>query len=246
MMSNGAVTVAPVLLSHPSCFSMYRLVLFDLDETLYPRSARLMDQITQRITQYIAERFGVAPEQASALRQHFRGTYGTALRGLMEEGYAIDVDDYFAYVHDIALDGVLTADPQLRQMLLAIPLRRAVLTNSNIEHAVRILRHMDIHDCFERIIDIRALSFKNKPDPLAYALAMEMLNVRPHEVIFVEDTPVNTCAARAVGMTTVLVECEPSDAADYFVNSVTEVGPLIEQLLQAPAARSDGHHPPGH
>jgi putative hydrolase of the HAD superfamily len=201
-----------------------KLILFDLDETLYPRSAALMQQISQRITQYMVEKAGVSAEQANELRAHFRGTYGTALRGLMEEGHPIDVEDYC-------------------EMLLGIPLRRAVLTNSNIEHAERILRHMNIYDCFERVIDIRALGFKNKPDPLAYTLAMKLLDVLPEEVIFVEDTPVNTRAAKAIGMTTILIECAPSDAADYFLDSVMEVGPLVSRLRNMKVMRADDNDP---
>jgi putative hydrolase of the HAD superfamily len=220
-----------------------KLILFDLDETLYPRSAALMQQISQRITQYMVEKAGVSAEQANELRAHFRGTYGTALRGLMEEGHPIDVEDYFQYVHDVELNGRIEADPKLREMLLGIPLRRAVLTNSNIEHAERILRHMNIYDCFERVIDIRALGFKNKPDPLAYTLAMKLLDVLPEEVIFVEDTPVNTRAAKAIGMTTILIECAPSDAADYFLDSVMEVGPLVSRLRNMKVMRADDNDP---
>ncbi len=209
----------------------FSLILFDLDETLYPRSAGLMAAITERITQFIASRFGMSIQQADDLRQRLRALHGTALRGLMEEGYPVNIEDYFAYVHDIALDGALTADPRLRAMLLNIPLRRAVLTNADIAHALRVLNHLNIQDCFERVIDIHALSYRNKPDPLAYRMAMEMLGVQPREVIFVEDTPANTRAARAIGITTVLIECPPSDAADYFLDSVLEVGPLVAELL---------------
>jgi len=225
---------------------MYKLILFDLDETLYPRSAKLMEIITRRINQYIADKFGVPIERASELRRRFRDLYGTALRGMMEEGYPINIDDYFSYVHDIELDGVLAADPQLRAMLMGIPLRRAVLTNSNIEHALRILQHMGIYDCFERVIDIRALSFRNKPDPLAYKLALEMLRVEPHEVIFVEDTPVNTRAARLIGMTTILIECPTSDAADYFLDRVLDVGPLVASLLNGQTGQAGGERQISH
>lgn len=144
----------------------FSLILFDLDETLYPRSAGLMAAITERITQFIASRFGMSIQQADDLRQRLRALHGTALRGLMEEGYSVNIEDYFAYVHDIALDGMLTADPRLRAMLLNIPLRRAVLTNADIAHALRVLNHLNIQDCFERVIDIHALSYRNKPDPL--------------------------------------------------------------------------------
>ncbi len=215
----------------------YSLILFDLDETLYPRSAGLMAVITERITQFIASRFKMSIQQADDLRQRLRALHGTALRGLMEEGYPVNVDDYFAYVHDIVLDGVLMADPRLRAMLLSIPLRRAILTNADIAHALRVLKHLDIHDCFERVIDIRALSYRNKPDLIAYRMAVGMLGVQPNEVIFVEDTPANARAARAIGMTTVLIECPPSDAADYFLDSVLDVGQLVAELL---AARAKG------
>jgi putative hydrolase of the HAD superfamily len=208
-----------------------KLVLFDLDETLYPRSATLMDQISARITQYLIEKAGVPAENATALRTRFRGTYGTALRGLMEEGYTIDIDDYFQYVHDIELNGRIDADPKLRAMLLDLPLRRAVLTNSNIEHAERILRHMDIFDCFEMVIDIRALGYMNKPAREAYDKAMAMLGVQPAEVIFVEDTPMNTRPAREMGMITVLIDCPLSDDADYFLDNVMEIGPLVGSLV---------------
>ena len=209
---------------------MLKLALFDLDETLYPRSAKLMHEITGRIQRYLIDKMGVPEDEAQALRQRFRGTYGTALRGLVEEGYPLDMDDYFAYVHDIELEGRLIPDPLLREMLLGLPLRRAVLTNSNIEHAERILRHIGIHDCFEAIIDIKALQFKNKPAPESYALTMALLGVEPNEVIFVEDTPANTRPAKAMGMTTVLIECDRSGDADYFLDSVLEVGPLVAKL----------------
>lgn len=213
-------------------FKVLKLILFDLDETLYPRSANLMHEISARINQYLVDKMGVPADQAAALRTHFRGTYGTALRGLIEEGYVLDVEDYFQYVHDIELHGRIDPDPELRRMLLNLPLRRAVLTNSNIEHAERILNHMAIRDCFEAVIDIKALNFKNKPAPESYALAMALLGVQAREVIFVEDSPMNTVTAKALGMTTVLVDCPPSDEADYFVSSVMDVGPLVEQLMR--------------
>ncbi len=225
---------------------MLSLILFDLDETLYPRSAALMKEITGRIQQYLIDKMGVPVAEAAALRTRFRGTYGTALRGLMEEGYAVDLDDYFTYVHDIELNGRILPDPALRDMLMALPLRRAILTNSNIEHAERILAHMGIRDCFEAVIDIKALNFKNKPAPESYALAMEMLGVQPHEVIFVEDSPMNTIPARALGMTTVLIECERGDDADYYLDNIMEIGPLVTRLVDTETVQETGDDPLRH
>jgi putative hydrolase of the HAD superfamily len=214
---------------------MLKVILFDLDETLYPRSSSLMPEIARRIEKYVIERVGIAAERADELRRHWRVTYGTALRGMIEEGYDFSVDDYLQYVHDIKLDGLIEAQPEVRQMLHSIPLRRVVLTNSDVQHATRVLSHVNLLDCFERIIDIRALNFINKPDQQAYRLALGMLGVRADETIFVEDTPVNTRPAKALGMRTILVDYPSTADADFCVASLLDVGPIVTQLLAADA-----------
>lgn len=210
---------------------MLKLILFDLDETLYPRSSSLMPIIARRIEHYVIERVGVPHSQADELRRHWRRAYGTALRGLIEEGYPVNVDDFLQYVHDIPLDGLIEAQPEVRQMLLQLPLRRAVLTNSDVQHATRVLTHVNLLDCFERIVDIRALNFINKPNPQAYRAALEMLGVSADETIFVEDTPVNTKPAKQLGMKTILVDCPPTADADYSVASLLDVSNVVNKLL---------------
>ena len=42
--------------------------IFDLDNTLYPASCRLFDQVQQRMNDYICDRLGVTPEAAAELR----------------------------------------------------------------------------------------------------------------------------------------------------------------------------------
>ncbi len=216
---------------------MHKVIFFDLDDTLYPRSAQLMRMIGERITDYIIHTIGIPADQAEAARRRWRSRYGTALRGLIEDGYTFDLDDFFRYVHDIPL-GHVAPDPELRAMLLRLPLRRVVLTNSNIEHADRVLAHLQIADCFERVIDIRALGLINKPDPRAYELALEMVGVSAGEAILVEDTPANVVPARALGMTTILVDCPPGPAdagrdADFFAPDVLGVESIVAELLRS-------------
>jgi putative hydrolase of the HAD superfamily len=211
---------------------MLKVILFDLDETLYPRASSLMNVIGKRIEHYVTDVIGVDPEQAEELRRRWRRTYGTALRGMMEEGWAVDVDDYLRYVHDVPLEGYIKPQPEVRAMLLNLPLRRAVLTNSNIEHAGRVLEHINLFDCFERVIDLRTLNFLNKPDPKAYQVALNLMGVQADEVLFVEDTPINTRPAKALGIHTILVDCPPTDDADYCVPTVMHVADIVANLLK--------------
>jgi putative hydrolase of the HAD superfamily len=81
-------------------FSHVRTWVFDLDNTLYPPSARLFDQIEQRMTQYVMRELGVPNTEADRLRQHYWQLYGTTLAGLMAE-HSVDPLAYLHEVHEI-------------------------------------------------------------------------------------------------------------------------------------------------
>ncbi|MCW1967939.1 MAG: HAD-IA family hydrolase, partial [Anaerolineae bacterium] len=164
-----------------------------------------------------------------------RQQYGTALRGMIEEKIPFDREEFFRFVHDFELDS-MQPDPSVQNMLSNLPMRKAVLTNSNIEHAERVLQHLQLSDYFEKVIDIKALDFVNKPWPEAYLRALDMMGgVAPHKAMLVEDSAANTRTAKEMGMLTVLVDTPISDDAHYFVEHVNQVGELVAKI-----SRKDG------
>jgi len=206
--------------------------VFDLDETLYSTSAGLMQDVARRITRWLEHHLGMDPEEASRLREVYTHRYGTTLGGLLaERAREVDVEDYLAFVHDVPVEAYLRPDPALRAMLTAIPLRRVVFTNSTVEHAARVLNALGIADLFERVVDIRALNFIHKPRLEAYERLLALLDAPGPACILIDDRAVNLQPAKQLGMTTVLVDGEPQDGADFVVSSVLEVGPLIQRLL---------------
>ena len=58
--------------------------IFDLDNTLYPASCRLFDQIEGRMNEFIAAEFGVDLEEAKRRRSAYFRAHGTTLSGLMK------------------------------------------------------------------------------------------------------------------------------------------------------------------
>lgn len=207
-------------------------IVFDLDETLYPTSAGLMQEVGQRITDWLQRHLGLNPQEASHLREVYIHSYGATLGGLLaEHAGTVDVEDYLAFVHDVPVDAYLRPNPPLRAMLAAIPLRRAVFTNSTMEHARRVLDALGIADLFERVVDIRALNFIHKPRPEAYRRLLALLDAPGPACIMVDDRAVNLQSAKRLGMTTVLVNSQPQDGVDFTVTSVLEVGPLVHRLL---------------
>ncbi len=89
--------------------------IFDLDNTLYPASCRLFDQIHDRMQRFIAERLELTPEAALAVQKTYFREHGTTMRGLMTVD-KVDPHEFLAYVHDVDLSCV-PADPVLAAAL---------------------------------------------------------------------------------------------------------------------------------
>lgn len=205
-------------------------ILFDLDDTLYPRGTGIMERIRDLILSYIRTRLDLQPEEADALRKQYFQTYGTTMRGL-QVCHHIDADEYLAYVHDIPLQEYLKPNPQLDAVLEAIPQQKVVFTNSSREHAQRVLDRLGIRRHFEHIVDVRDMAFESKPQPSAYRRICHMLKVQPGECIMVEDNVRNLRPAKALGMITVLVDGDgPDESVDYAITRVEEIGHLLERI----------------
>nr|XP_028577609.1 bifunctional epoxide hydrolase 2-like [Podarcis muralis] len=58
---------------------------------------------------------------------------------------------------------------------------------------------------FDRVIESCRVGLQ-KPDPKIYEYALDVLKVKPEEVIFLDDTGANLKPAREMGMATILVK----------------------------------------
>jgi putative hydrolase of the HAD superfamily len=206
-------------------------IIFDLDETLYPRSAGLFDVISRRITHWVQRELGLTSGEAAALRQVYLRQHGTTLGGLIANQQVGDVESYLAFVHDVPVERYIGLNPALATMLAAIPLRKVIFTNATAEHGRRVLRALGVGDQFERLVGARETGLVNKPRPEAYHKLLLLLQARGPDCILVDDRAVNLRPAKALGMTTVLVDSAPDEGVDFVVEDVLEVGPLVARLL---------------
>ena len=209
-----------------------RFALFDLDNTIYPRSSGLMPEIGRRINRFMVERLGFEESEVSRRREAFLKKWGTTLNALRRH-YAVDPDEYLNYVHDIPLEGFIEENSELARMLGSLELRKVLFTNADARHARRVLSRTGILHQFESIIDIHMLDFINKPDRRAYLYAIAFIEARPEECILIEDSPVNIRAARELGMLTVHVGAEEqSDGAHYHIRDITDLEDLLYSISE--------------
>jgi putative hydrolase of the HAD superfamily len=184
--------------------------IFDLDNTLYPASCRLFDQIHARMTGFIADRLGLSPQAALAVQKTYFREHGTTLRGLMMVN-RIDPEDFLAYVHEIDL-ACVPPDPVLVAALTGLPGRKIIHTNGSRRHAERLLDHLGIAGSFCGVVDIAAAGYDPKPALVGYHELLRRHEVRPDTALMVEDMARNLVPAAALGMTTAWVR-NPADWA---------------------------------
>ena len=181
-----------------------RTWIFDLDNTLYPSSARLFDQIDARMTGYIADKFSVDHVEARRIQKGYFHAHGTTLAGLMAE-HDVDPHAFLDHVHDIEMD-VLEENAPLAAAIAKLPGRKLVFTNADTPYASKVLAKLGLGESFEAIHDVHAMDLIPKPQASAYAGLCAAFDLDPTTCLFAEDMARNLAPAKAIGMTTLWVD----------------------------------------
>ncbi|MFN3258927.1 MAG: pyrimidine 5'-nucleotidase [Pikeienuella sp.] len=189
--------------------------VFDLDNTLYPASARLFDQIEAKMTAYVSRLLSVEAAEADRLRAEYWRAHGTTLAGLMRV-HGADPEPYLDDVHDIDLSG-LAPDAALAAAIAALPGRKIVYTNGSRGHADRVLAARGLTGLFDARYGVEDAGYVPKPDMAAFRSVFAKDGLAPAGAAMVEDDHRNLAAPRAMGMRTLWIteeqEGEHADAA---------------------------------
>jgi putative hydrolase of the HAD superfamily len=211
----------------------FKSLYFDLDDTLYPASSGLWDAIRERMNIYMQKFMDLPIADIVSIRQGYLEKYGTTLRGLQAH-YPVDAEDYLAFVHDLPLEKFIHPDPRLRTLLLSLPQRRWIFTNSDHNHASRVIKILGLTGCFDGIIDIRSIDFACKPDKIAYQRAIKIAgDDDPTHCVIFDDTVRNLAPAREMGFYTILVGKNGTEPqVDKVLSSMYELVDAMPELWE--------------
>ncbi|MCA3562663.1 MAG: pyrimidine 5'-nucleotidase [Aestuariivirga sp.] len=187
--------------------------VFDLDNTLYPASCRLFDQIDVKMGNFVSKLLNVDYDEAKRRQKDMFYKYGTTLRGLMTE-HGITPDDFLDYVHDIDHSPVPLNRP-LDDALHALPGRKLIFTNGTVAHAEKVLARIGITHHFGGIFDIVHSDFIPKPGMEPYKKFVRQMGITPGTSAMFEDIARNLEAPHALGMATVLVVSPGNNDAEH-------------------------------
>lgn len=177
--------------------------IFDLDNTLYPRSSEVFRQVDERIRAYVGKVLSVDAREAETIQKTFYRDHGTTLRGLMMT-HDIDPDEFLEFVHDID-HSVVRPDPALGDAILRLPGKKYIFTNGSRSHAEKIAARLGFPQHFEDIFDIVAANLVPKPERETYDRFVARFGIEPANAAMFEDLARNLAVPHLVGMRTVLV-----------------------------------------
>src|SRR5262249_21286452 len=97
-----------------NCYTMhmFKVILFDLDNTLYSEKCGIFDLIDQRMNEWLIANLQVPENEVEEFRHKYFMKYGTTLRGLMLH-HDVNPYDFLHYVHDVPVQEFLQADQEL-------------------------------------------------------------------------------------------------------------------------------------
>jgi putative hydrolase of the HAD superfamily len=208
---------------------LIKYLIFDLDETLYPKEAGLMKVIVERMNRYMELKLGMERGLVKRLRRNYYERYGTTMRGLQIH-HGVDPQDYLTYVHNVPVKDYISPNEALEEALSEIEAEKVIFTNASEEHALRVLRALGIEHHFSRIVDIRALGYACKPEQEAYKRLLEILDAEGGECIIVDDSARNLHPAKELGMITVLVGADSEKGIDFTIEEAADVGEVFSAV----------------
>jgi putative hydrolase of the HAD superfamily len=209
-------------------FSHVRFWVFDLDNTLYPASARLFDQIEVRMTRYVMDALKVDHAMANHLRQKYWRDHGTTLAGLMRE-HGVDPGPYLTEVHEIDLSH-LEPDAALAGHISGLPGRRIVYTNGSAPYAERVLAARGLAGLFDAVYGVEHAGFHPKPDRAAFDAVFARDGGDAAQGAMFEDDLRNLQVPHALGMRTVHVAERP-EPAPHVHHHTDDLTGFLSQLV---------------
>lgn len=209
-------------------------LLVDLDETLYPSSSGMVEEISRRMTTYVSRYLKLDEDRAALLRRELSQKHGTTLTGLMTEYNFNDPEAYLEFAHPTDVGRYLHKDPELASALSSIALPKSILTNAPQEHALRILEYLEIAHLFERIFDIRTNNFRGKPEKEVYHHVLSELDRKASEVLFIDNRIDYLLSFQEIGGKILWVaEADPKLSPPEGVPRIANIKELPDFLLRS-------------
>ncbi|MDP3728642.1 MAG: HAD family hydrolase [bacterium] len=219
-----------------SKFENIKLLIFDLDGTLYKlnernfRSSAIYNDMRDNSINFLCKKLNVSKDNATEIYESILVDYNCELSIGFEKEFGIDRHEYFKQAWDIDASKHIARNDKLVKILniLKQQFKLVVLTDAPRIWAERVLATLNVSDVFEDNIltgegDLRK-SFGN-----TFLEIVKRYSLSTSECIVIGDHKKNDIDfAKAVGMKTIYIGDTPYEKSDYSVKDICEIADIFE------------------
>lgn len=177
-----------------------KVLIFDIDNTLYCESLGLEANIVSKIHEY-AQKCGIPEEDVVDVCRTYSKEYGLAIKGFLKNFPDTDVQDFYNSVDgSVKIDSYLSHDEELIGLMKQCKYKMYCFTNACYQHAVKVLDALGVTRFISGIFYCEYGSegdFICKPDHEAYAIVESLLH--DSTIYFWDDNASNVAAAGTYG-----------------------------------------------
>eukprot|EP00639_Heterosigma_akashiwo_P032340 CAMPEP_0194729114 /NCGR_PEP_ID=MMETSP0296-20130528/44894_1 /TAXON_ID=39354 /ORGANISM="Heterosigma akashiwo, Strain CCMP2393" /LENGTH=265 /DNA_ID=CAMNT_0039635453 /DNA_START=190 /DNA_END=983 /DNA_ORIENTATION=+ len=196
-----------------------RVLVLDVDGTLYTEKAQVESQIIKGIHDYVQQRYGLTPTESDALHHK----HGSTIDGLVAEGKVTNeqelADFYREAYKNIDYSGIYSAEDigdatgyshslGWKGFLKALPFPKYIASNSPTPHVQAVLRSLGLADVeWDGVLtpDTVGTGYPTKISRAYWAPLLDNHNLDEDEVILIDDSSTNVEVAGKLGMKAIQV-----------------------------------------
>lgn len=206
--------------------------IFDIDDTLYPKSSGLHKQIQDSMINYLTNYFKIPWSEASQLCITYYKKFGTTITGLINTT-DINPRKFVNETHRYLDLSCINPNPRMADALLQINAKKYVFTNGSFGHGLRVSKRLGIEKQIDGFFGTQSANFIPKPDPRAFEEFFTRYNINPEEAIFFDDSKKNHETISKMGTKTVWVtedELLSEDRPDYVDYQTSDITTWLEHF----------------
>lgn len=196
-------------------------LVFDLDDTLYPKSLDIESKFNENISKFFLDELNMEKEEFHDLVEKWKNEHNVNISSIAQFG--INPDDFMNYICDVDVSKIEYND-ELKKQLSSMPHKKIIYTNSTHGHVHDVLKNLKIKDLFHDIFTVKEADFVLKPEIDSYIKFLDLYKIKPNETVMFEDNLRNLKTAKEIGMTTILISEYKTNYhyVDYVVKNINE------------------------
>jgi len=194
-----------------------KIVIYDLDDTLYPRTQYFSELSDLVMAEALVYDLGLKMDLDKATKIVYESYRDYRDGGeIFYRDYNINPKDlFYAYHKRKPVEKIVPID-NLLEKLKKIPAEQYIFTANDISATERILKHLGLFEFFkDRYFSVEHFDvYKKNKDSKVYKDICERIGVSPNDCVFVDDSYSNLEFAKEAGMTTVRIYYRNNSAKD--------------------------------